>query len=382
LKPGQRDTLMDLFEQKFVRGQQDLGIRLHGEFRDARDPDRFVWLRGFAGLDDRPRALKAFYYGDVWKANREVANGTMLDSDNVLLLEPVRKEGFTLARRMSALMIATIYLLRGPVDDGFTRFFAERVEPVMRATGAPPVAELRTLYQPNNFPNLPLREGENAFVWFAGYGSRAEYERHLAQLAKSKMWSAAEAELSSRLKAEPVVLQLEPTPGTLARNAMTYEYRLDHTGDVHDFDFLGGSWTGVSRRLSRRGEGRHEWDSFPLEAKTQSMLGGVVSSEEVTFPTRNSAGVALRTFNTDKKQWAVYWVNGRDGVLQAPVFGGFEGDVGLFYGEDVDGDRPVKAAFRWTRMGSNAARWEQAFSYDGGKTWETNWVMEFERAAR
>jgi len=381
LKPGQRGTLMELFERKFVAGQQAAGIRLHGEFRDSNDADRFVWLRGFSSLEDRPRALGSFYYGDVWKAHREAANATMVDSDNVLLLEPVRKEGFSLAQRMSALMVATIYLLRAPVDDGFTRFFADSIEPVMRSTGAPSLAELRTLPSPNNFPALPVREGENAFVWFAGYGSRAEYERHLAHLSRSKLWAAVEPRLASRLVAQPVVLELEPTAGTLQRNGKGFAYRLDQPGDVHDFDFLAGSWTGVSRKLATRGAGSTQWESFPLESKTQKLLGGVVNMEEISFPTRGFSGVALRTFNAAKKQWSIYWVDSRNGVLQSPVVGGFDGDVGLFYGEDVDAGRPFKAVFRWTRMGPNAARWEQAFSYDDGRTWETNWVMEFERRA-
>ncbi|HZZ93767.1 MAG TPA: NIPSNAP family protein [Usitatibacter sp.] len=381
LHPGRRDTLMDLFERYFVDGQRNAGIRLHGEFRDANDPDRFVWLRGFESMTDRPRALQAFYHGDAWKAHREAANATMVDSDNVLLLRPAAKEGFSLARRTGALMVATIYLLRAPVDDGFVQFFSDQVAPVMRATGAPPLAELRTLEAPNNFPPLPVREGEHAFVWLAGYGSPAEYERHLVRLAQSKPWSAAQGRLASRLESPPVVLVLQPTPGTLARNAMGYEYRLDRTGSLHDFDFLAGSWTGTSRRLAHRGVGSADWESFPLESRMQPLLGGLVNAEEVSFPTRGTSGVTLRTFDTAKKQWAIYWVNSRDGVLQPPVFGGFDGDVGLFYGEDVDAGRPVKAAFRWTRMGPNAARWEQAFSYDGGKTWETNWVMEFERSA-
>jgi len=53
--------------------------------------------------------------------------------------------------------------------------------------------------------------------------------------------------------------------------------------------------------------------------------------------------------------------------------------VGLFYGEDTDGGRPVKVVYKWTKVGPDGARWEQAFSYDDGKTWETNWVNEHRR---
>src|SRR5690348_12303340 len=74
LHPGQRDVLMDMFETKFVKGLQEAGMRLNGEFRVEGRPDEFVWLRGFRDLDDRPRALEAFYYGPLWKANRDAAN--------------------------------------------------------------------------------------------------------------------------------------------------------------------------------------------------------------------------------------------------------------------------------------------------------------------
>src|ERR1700733_128095 len=80
LHPGQRDVLMSLFEKKFVPGQQAAGIRLHGEFTDTGNPDRFVWLRGFPSMNERPGELDAFYGGPVWKANRTEANATMIDS--------------------------------------------------------------------------------------------------------------------------------------------------------------------------------------------------------------------------------------------------------------------------------------------------------------
>ena len=88
LKPGRRDELIELFEREFVETQEAEGIDLIGTFRDADNPDRFVWLRGFADMESRARALAAFYGGPAWKANRDAANDTMIDSDNVLLLKP------------------------------------------------------------------------------------------------------------------------------------------------------------------------------------------------------------------------------------------------------------------------------------------------------
>src|SRR5678815_3815796 len=90
LRPGQRDVLIELFERAFVESQEALGMTLFGQFRDLDDPDRFVWLRGFADMPARAAALGAFYDGPVWQAHRDAANATMLDSDDVLLLRPAR----------------------------------------------------------------------------------------------------------------------------------------------------------------------------------------------------------------------------------------------------------------------------------------------------
>ena len=85
---GKRDAFIALFERKFIESQEELGIRLVGQFRDIDDPDRFVWLRAFGNMDDRGRLLNAFYSGPVWQANRNVANPMLDDNDNVLLLRP------------------------------------------------------------------------------------------------------------------------------------------------------------------------------------------------------------------------------------------------------------------------------------------------------
>src|ERR1035438_9159076 len=88
LHPRQRDVLIDLFDSEFVETQESVGMRVIGQFRDLDDPDRFVWLRGFADMASRALGLEAFYGGPVWAAHRAAANTTMNDSDNVLLLRP------------------------------------------------------------------------------------------------------------------------------------------------------------------------------------------------------------------------------------------------------------------------------------------------------
>src|SRR5688572_27291231 len=86
LHPGQRDTLIELFDCEFVETQEAVGMQVIGQFRNLDDADQFVWLRGFNDMEAREQSLNAFYSGPVWKAHRDAANATMIDSDNVLLL--------------------------------------------------------------------------------------------------------------------------------------------------------------------------------------------------------------------------------------------------------------------------------------------------------
>src|SRR6188768_2953943 len=88
LHSGQRETLIDVFDREFVETQESVGARVIGQFRDAGRPDRFVWLRGFADMARRAEALGAFYGGPAWAAHSSVANATMREFDDVLLLRP------------------------------------------------------------------------------------------------------------------------------------------------------------------------------------------------------------------------------------------------------------------------------------------------------
>jgi len=151
------------------------------------------------------------------------------------------------------------------------------------------------------------------------------------------------------------------------------------TGDVHDFDFLVGAWNGLNRRLKKRWVGSDDWDVFPGALRCESRLDHIVNIDEVNFSTKGWSGVTVRAFSLAKRQWFLYWINSKTGELFPPVVGGFEGDRGVFYGDDTDEGQPVKVVFRWTRHGADAAHWEQAFSRDGDQ-WETNWTCDFSRA--
>ena len=156
-------------------------------------------------------------------------------------------------------------------------------------------------------------------------------------------------------------------------------YTLSRQGDMHDFDFLAGAWTTVQRRLKARNVGSQDWIEFPSNLCMNHYLDGIANVDELHMPTLGRRGLTLRTFDTEKRQWSIYWVATPLGRLDPiPVVGGFQAGRGEFYGEDKDGDKPVKVRFIWENLDANHARWSQAFSYDD-KAWETNWTAEFTR---
>lgn len=150
---------------------------------------------------------------------------------------------------------------------------------------------------------------------------------------------------------------------------------------AHDFDFNHGDWDVANRRLKVRGVGSDDWDVFPSAVKASLWMGGTVSIDENDFPTKGFQGMSLRLYEPAEDRWAIYWINTRDGQMQPPVYGRFENGKGVFAGDDVDDGRAVKVLFDWSGTDTDTPRWSQAFSYDGGATWETNWIMEFRRPA-
>jgi len=153
---------------------------------------------------------------------------------------------------------------------------------------------------------------------------------------------------------------------------------------VNDFDFLVGRWEVANRRLTELLVGSDEWDEFPATSVAQSFFDGAGSFDTIDFPTKGFSGMTVRLFDPERREWTIHWANSRTGLLQPPVAGRFVDGRGEFYGDDThDGTAtgtPIRARYLWTRSSDDAARWEQAFSADGERTWETNWVMDLARA--
>jgi len=227
LQPGTREDLIGLFEEAFIEPQEAAGMQVIGQFRDPDDPDAFVWLRGFADMETRARGLADFYGGPVWAAHRDRANGTMVNSDNVLLLRPaLLGGGFALPDRLdddaagqrSGLVVATTCSLAPHTDADFSAFFEASVRPALTAAGARVLATFVTERSPNTFPRLPVREDETVFVWFSGFADEAAYNRHRADLARSQAWTAeAWPEIERRTWRPSEVTRLVPTARSLLR---------------------------------------------------------------------------------------------------------------------------------------------------------------------
>ena len=181
LRPGQRDVLIDLFDAELVEPQEEVGMKVIGQFRDLDRPDRFVWLRGFPDMPARARSLAAFYGGPVWKAHGEAANATMLDSDDVLLLRPARPDSaFVLdgdRRPRGGFVAAVVMQLDAPADEEIVSFFEASIAPSVAPSGGSILGYFVTEASENTFPGLPVREGEHVFAWFAGFADRDGLER-------------------------------------------------------------------------------------------------------------------------------------------------------------------------------------------------------------
>ena len=156
------------------------------------------------------------------------------------------------------------------------------------------------------------------------------------------------------------------------------------TSAVHDFDFYMGSWRIHHRRLKERLAGNDEWEEFDGTSVAWSLLGGAgnVDDNVLELPAGTYRAVSLRSFDPVTNQWSIWWLDGRNPrSIEPPVVGGFENGVGTFIGDDTFNGKPILVRFIWSHITATTCRWEQAFSPDGGATWEVNWIMESTRIA-
>jgi len=210
LRPGQRDVLVELFERELLEPQARTGMSVIGQFADRDDPNRFVWLRGFADMPSRRAALSAFYEGPVWRAHRSAANATIVGSDNVLLLRPARSgAGFALDDERPdgsrGVVAATlVHLETANTETAIVEVFESTIAAAIGRHGGQVLGYFVTEPSRNDYPVLPVREGESVVVWFAGFTAASALEAAAAPTRGAV--DAALGRLSSIRRVEKLVL--------------------------------------------------------------------------------------------------------------------------------------------------------------------------------
>jgi hypothetical protein len=149
-----------------------------------------------------------------------------------------------------------------------------------------------------------------------------------------------------------------------------------------DFDFFLGQWVVSHKRLKGRLVGSTEWQHFSGSCLMHKILGGFgnIDDNVVELPDGVYRAATIRAFDPKSRTWSIWWLDARTpGAIDVPVVGRFADGVGTFVANDSSNGQPIVVRFLWTLPAPETPRWEQAFSPDGGQSWETNWVMDFRR---
>jgi len=148
-----------------------------------------------------------------------------------------------------------------------------------------------------------------------------------------------------------------------------------------DFDFLPGFWRVANRKLvDTLDPACSEWEEFEATSEAHAILGGGGNIDHFRAEEPDYEGFSLRLYDPDEDLWRIWWSStARPGRLDPPVEGRFAQGRARFEGDDVLEGVPIRVGFDWSEITDASARWEQAFSFDGGDTWKTNWVMLLSR---
>ena len=178
----------------------------------------------------------------------------------------------------------------------------------------------------------------------------------------------------------PSLLALGEAGGALAGDASPAVGQ----GPEHDFDRFFGSWTVQHRRLKTRLAGKNDWEDYDGATSWRPLLGGIANcNDSIT----HRAGASYRTLGLracDPKTgaWADWSLDARDPLkIDPPGIGRFELGVGVFLSDETFDGKPIRVRGQFSTLSPTVSQWDQAFSPDGGQTWETNYVMRYTRTA-
>jgi hypothetical protein len=153
----------------------------------------------------------------------------------------------------------------------------------------------------------------------------------------------------------------------------------------HDFDFEMGNWKAHLKRLDHPLTGSKKWIEFDGTFSAHKIWNGRANIEEVELnsPTGPIEGLTVRFYNPQSHEWSIYWANAKNASIDpVPQMGQFKGDGhGEFYGQDTLNGKPIYVRYSWTKTDTDTPHFEQAYSIDGGKTWEVNWITDQKRVS-
>ncbi|PYO07378.1 MAG: hypothetical protein DMD30_11150 [Gemmatimonadetes bacterium] len=185
-----------------------------------------------------------------------------------------------------------------------------------------------------------------------------------------------------------LVVILQPFQGPTHQNSEVRRTSLQHAPSQrdgqHDFDFEIGTWkTHLSRRLHPL-TGSTTWVQFDGTSVVRKVWNGRANlvELEVDGPTGHIEALSLRLYNPQSHQWSLNSANSNDGTLSVPTIGEFKNGRGEFYDQETFNGRIILVRNVWSDITPNSCRFEQAFSNDGGKTWEVNWIAVDTRVGR
>ena len=152
----------------------------------------------------------------------------------------------------------------------------------------------------------------------------------------------------------------------------------------HDFDFEFGRWKAHLKRLQHPLTGSKTWVEYDGTSVVRKVWDGRANlgEFEVDSPTMHLEGLSLRIYNPQTRQWSISWASSSDGNLTTPLVGGFKNGRGEFFDQELFNGRAIYVRFIFSDITHNSFRLEQAFSADGGKTWEPNWIVNFTRESQ
>ena len=157
------------------------------------------------------------------------------------------------------------------------------------------------------------------------------------------------------------------------------------TEPAHAFDFVHGRWHVHNRKLRDNTDPNcTEWVEFEATSQAFPVLDGVGHLDRIEVPDPPDGppfqAMTLRLFDPADETWRIWWSSTRvPGRLDPPLAGRFEGEHGVFFGEDVVNGHEIRLRFDWY-ADAESPTWEQRFSFDGGSSWILNWVMALTRA--